>query len=250
MFRKLLYPFCLLCVVNNIYAQEIKEKKWITGISLSGCYTAMTANASENANVPADFALGNDRFWEFDYKAGLMAGIVFKRNTSKMVYWQFEANLVWSRQTLLVAHTPLTRRAALEPLFVPTALTGAININNVYLQIPIILNVRFDSRTNAEFGLFANNILINTSTQDVTTTTFTEFDSKTGQVIRFSPPRMVKNTVHPDGYGTLGWLLGISHRLNDRIFVNFRYERSLLGIAGFSELRERRMSVGVIFKTN
>jgi hypothetical protein len=250
MFRKLLYPFCLLCVVNNIYAQEIKEKKWITGISLSGCYTAMTANASENANVPADFALGNDRFWEFDYKSGLTAGIMFKRNTEKNVYWQFEANLVWSRQTLLVAHTPLTQRAVLESFFVPTALTGTININNIYLQIPIFLNVRLDKRTNAELGLFANNILINNSTQDVTTTTFTEFNSTTGQVIRLSPPRKVRDTSEPDGYSTLGWILGISHRLNDLIFVNFRYERSVLGIAGFSDLRERRMSVGVVFKTN
>ena len=70
------------------------------------------------------------------------------------------------------------------------SISSSINFNNLYLQIPFIVNTRIDNATFAEAGFFITSALANNSTQDLSTTIFSEFTNN-GQFITNSPPRVV-----------------------------------------------------------
>ncbi len=253
-YRKLIYLSCLFFTLNTIDAQEVTEKKWVKGFSVTGCYNRMTSVAISNFNndfsTSSTFSFGNQRTWKFQYQTGFSIGAFAERKLGDRFSIQGELNLLLSRQKAELEDTPIPNNPNLFGQIFPSQETkGTINFNNFYLQIPFILNTRIDNATFAETGFFITSAVANNSTQDLSTTIFSELTNN-GQFITNSPPKVVKNTDKPQMYASLGWLLGIRYALNPRMSARFRYEGGALGVGNFRDLRENRMSVGVVLNMN
>jgi Outer membrane protein beta-barrel domain len=250
-YRKLIYLFCLFFTLNTLDAQEVTEKKWVKGFSITGCYNRMTSVGFNNLNI--DFSnpfFGNQRTWKFQYQTGFSVGAFAELRLSDRFSLQGELNLLLSRQKAELEDVPIPNNSNIfGQVLLEQQTKGIVNFNNFYLQIPFILNTRIDNATFAEAGFFITSAVANNSTQDLSTTIFSEFTNN-GQFITNSPPRVVKNTDKPQMYASLGWLLGIHYAINPRISARFRYEGGTLGVAHFRDLRENRMSVGVVFNMN
>jgi hypothetical protein len=246
--RKLISLFCVFCALNTAFSQEIVEKKWDKGFLLSGCYTRMTgASQVSNNNFNVNSISANDRNWEFRYAPGFAVGVFGKRIISDRFSLQGEFNFLLSRQTAILTET-LTPVPAGQFFFQSQVTTnGTMDFSNYYLQIPFSVNVNVDKETAFEAGLFFTQSLINRSTQALEVVTFSTVDSRTGQQKILSPPLVVKNTEQPTMYNGLGWSLGVNYAINQHFTVRVRYEGAMTGVSDFQELRENRMSVGVLF---
>jgi opacity protein-like surface antigen len=249
-YRKLIYLFCLFFTLNTIDAQEVTEKKWVKGFSITGCYNRMTAVAFNNLNIDfSNSSFGNERTWKFQYQTGFSVGAFAELRLGNRFSLQGELNLLLSRQKTELEDVPIPNSLNIFGQFFSQRETkGTVNFNNLYLQVPFILNTRIDNATFAEAGFFITGALVNNSTQELTTTIFSE-TTNNGQFVTNSPPKVIKNTAQPTMNASLGWLLGIRYAINPRISARFRYEGGTLGVGNFRDLRENRMSVGVVFNT-
>jgi hypothetical protein len=250
-YRKPIYLFCLFFTLNTIDAQEVTEKKWVKGFSVTGCYNTMMAVGFNNLNI--DFStstFGNERTWKFQYQTGFSVGAFAELRLGDRFSLQGELNLLLSRQKAELEDVPVPNNANLFGQFFSVRETkGTVNFNNFYVQIPFIVNMRIDNATSAEAGFFITTVVVNNSTQDLTTSIFSE-TTNNGQFVTNSPPKVIKNTAQPNMNASLGWLLGIHYAINPRISARFRYEGGTLGVGNFRDLRENRMSVGVVFNMN
>jgi hypothetical protein len=248
--RKLTYLFCLFITLNTIDAQEVTDKKWVKGFSVTGCYNRMTTVGTSGFNNDFSNFSFNQRTWKFQYQTGFSVGAFAERKLGDRFSFQGELNLLLSRQKAEVEDVPIPNAGNLFGQFFSVQETkGTINFNNLYVQLPFIVNMRIDNATFAEAGFFITSSLVNNSTQDLTTTIFSE-TTNNGQFITNLPPKVIKNTVKPEMYASLGWLLGIRYAVNPRMSARFRYEGGALGVGDFRDLRENRMSVGVVFNMN
>jgi hypothetical protein len=256
--RKLIFIFCLFCSLNTAFSQETFEKKWEKGFLFSGCYTRMTDVSSpitNNGNNNFNVTSPNDRSWQFTYQPGFAIGAFGKRIISERLSLQGEVNFLLSRQKTILTET-LTSPPLAAPspgsnnqFFFQNQITsnGTIDYSNFYLQIPFSVIVNIDKQTGFEAGLFFTQSLINKSTQKLNVTTFTKVDNNTGKTTVYNPPLVVEKTDQPSMNDGLGWILGVTYAINDRFSVRIRYDGSMTGVSDFQDLRENRMSVGVLF---
>ncbi|MDZ7880873.1 MAG: outer membrane beta-barrel protein [Saprospiraceae bacterium] len=254
MYKKLIYLFYFHCFTASLsQAQELTPKKITSGFTIGGNFNRMTAVKLTNINFFNFSPFINERTWKVQYQSGLFIGGFLRRRLGDLLSLQAEFNLVWSRQ-----------KAQLEDIVIPNpninnnggvlfnfqtvqGVGGTVNFNNVYWQLPLMVNFTMDKATLFEAGLFFNGTLLNNSTQNLVTTTFSELSLSTGTVVNFNPPRVVNNTAAPAMKAGVGWLLGLNYSLNDRFFVRLRYEGGLTPVSDFSDLRENRMTVGMGF---
>jgi hypothetical protein len=252
-YRQLISFLCFFCALNAAFAQGISEKKWGKGIAVSGFYNRMSSNFIQNSSN--DFNLNsisaNDRIWTFEHQTGLAFGIFGKRIFRKNFSLQGALNVQWSRQKVILTET-LTPVPSGQFFFQSQITTnGTMNFNNLYLQIPLTINVNIDKKTAIEGGLFFNQSLANNSSQNLDITTFAFIKVITGERVELNKPLVVKKTDQPELKNSLGWLLGVNYALNDRISVIVRYESTVTsGISNFQELRENRMLAGLLFNVH
>jgi hypothetical protein len=247
-YRKLIYVFCLFLSFNTAFSQEAFEKKWEKGFLLSGCYTRMTgASQVSSNNFNLNSISANDRSWTFSYQTGFAIGAFGKRIISERFSLQGEFNFLLSRQKAVLTET-LTPIPAGQFFFQSQVTTnGTMDFSNFYLQIPFSMYINIDKQTAFEAGLFITQSLINKSTQNVEVTTFSTVNNNTGQRTVLNPPLVVKKTEQPTMYNSSGWILGFNYAINDRFSARIRYEGAITGVSDFQDLRENRMSVGVLF---
>jgi hypothetical protein len=253
MYKKLIYLFYFLCLVQLSNAQEIAPKKTTTGFTIGGNFNRMTAKKLTSFNSFNRFNFNpflSERTWTVEYQSGLFVGVFGKRRLSSWISLQSEFNVLWCRQKTQLEDIPIPNPNNNSGFFGFQSVKetrGAINFNNIYWQIPLIANFQMDKATIFEAGIFFKNTITNNSTQDLTVTTFSEFSNSTGNIINFNPPKVVRNTARPDTYAGLGWLLGVNYTFHPRFSVRLRYEGGSTGVSDFQDLRENRMTLGIAF---
>jgi hypothetical protein len=257
---KLIFIACLLCITQNAHSQDVTEKKWSHGVFAGGCFNVMTTGAltvNNNNNAPningrtvATNPLGTDRVWKYEYQAGFTFGGYAKRLISDNFSLQAEINVLLSRQNATLEDNPIDGVALGQTLLFSylVATKGTTTLNNLYLQIPFLMNISLDKSTVLDAGLFVTNSMVNNSTQDMTVSTLTEFNAQTGVVKTLDKPKVVKKTEKPTMTMSMGWILGVHYAINDKFGVRLRYEGGMTSFSEFSDLRENRMSVSLSYK--
>jgi hypothetical protein len=215
----------------------------------------LTVNNNNNApningRTVATNPLGTDRIWKYEYQSGFTFGGYAKRLISDNFSLQAEINVLLSRQNATLEDNPVDGVALGQTLLFSTlvATKGTTTLNNLYLQIPFLMNISLDKSTVLDAGLFVTNSMMNNSTQDMTVSTLTEFNSQTGAVKNLDKPKVVKKTEKPTMTTGMGWILGVHYAINDKFGVRLRYEGGMTSFSEFSDLRENRMSVSLSYK--
>jgi hypothetical protein len=249
MYKKLTFLFSFLCLIQLSNAQEVVPKKTTTGFVIGGNFNRMTAIKLTTFNQFSFNPFINERTWKMQYQSGLFVGMFGRRRLSSWISLQSEFNIVWCRQKTQLEDIPIPNVNPNPNGFVNFQTVkdarGTVNFNNIYWQIPFIANFQMDKATLFEAGIFFKNTITNNSTQDLTVTTFADFTNP--GFTTFDPPIVVKNTARPEIYSGLGWLLGINYMLNPRFSVRLRYEGGSTIMSEYEDLRENRMSVGIVF---
>jgi opacity protein-like surface antigen len=252
MYKKLTFLFSFLCLIQLSNAQEIVPKKTTKGFAIGGNFNRMTAVSQTARNINFNFnPVTNERTWTLEYQSGLWMGVFGRRRLGSWISLQSEFNILWCRQKTQMVDVPIPNLNNNNNRFfgfqAVRETRGTINFNNVYWQIPLLLDFQMDKATIFEAGLFFKNTIANNSTQDLKITTFSEVSNNTGTLITFDPPRVLKNMEKPKTYAGLGWILGVNYELNKRFSVRLRYEGGMMGVSDYQDLRENRMTVGIAF---
>ena len=248
------YPICLLLslfLAKMAYAQteEVSEPKWKAGFSIGGTYSSMSyvSLINNNNNFFGGQIAPSDRSWKFEYQSGFAVGVMLKQNSENRFSWQGELNVLLSRQKAELIDVPIGNITANQFQTV-TERRGSAQFNTVYFQIPVLLSMYVDEATSIEGGIFINSGLMNNNSQDMTTTTFVEFDNKTFRFNTLTPPKVERITTQPTLNTNWGWLLGVHYDMTKSIALRLRYESGLSGVSDFKDLREQRLFFGVVFK--
>jgi hypothetical protein len=256
---KLIFIIVSLLLVQNAHSQEVTEKKWVRGVFAGGCFNVMTAGSqtvNTNSSQPtfggfsvAINPLGTDRIWKYEYQGGFTFGGYAKRIISDNFSLQVELNVLLSSQKATLEDNPIDGAALGQTLLFSNlvATKGTTTLNNLYLQIPFLMNIKLDKSTTLDAGLFVTNSLINNSTKEMTVSTLTEFNSQTGVVTTLAKPKAVKNSEKPSINMGIGWILGVHYAINNKFGVRLRYEGGMTSFSEFSDLRENRMSVSLSY---
>jgi opacity protein-like surface antigen len=249
------YPICLflslfLAKMAHAQTEEVTAPKWIAGFSVGGTYSSMSyvSLSPSNNNFSGSVLANPNRSWKFDYQPGFALGVMVKQNSEGRFAFQGEFNLLLSRQKATLTDIPTITTASPNQFQTILGMEGTAEFNTLYFQIPVLLSMNVDASTSIEGGIFINSGLTNNNSQDMTTTTFVEFDNKTFRSNTLSPPRVYRNTVQPAINTNWGWLLGVHYDMTKSIALRLRYENGLSGISDFKDLREQRLFVGVVFK--
>lgn len=247
--RKSTYILLFLLLTEITYAQTDTDSKWTGGFALSACSNSMSSVKLNTFNNASFSGFNNQRTWKFQYKMGFSTGFLIKRKFGERLSFQGELNVLLSRQKADLEDLPT---ATVQPnLFQNIVATqGSVEFNTLYLQIPLIMALHVDEASAIEGGIFINAPLINQNKKDFKITTLAGFDRTLNQFITFPTPKVESNKVQPTMSTNWGWLLGIHYVLNNKTALRLRYEGGMTGVSDFKDLRENRLSIGIVWGSN
>jgi Outer membrane protein beta-barrel domain len=246
-YRKLIYLLPFLFISNLVFSQSTTKKKlehsFMIGLNYNTLQSDNTGDGAETYRKIFEL----NRNWQSKNQPSLAVGYVLKSHLTGRLATQVEFNLVSTRQKAAIDETKTIDNNL-------TATRGTVQFSAVYLQIPVVFAIKLTQSSNFEIGLVQMFEVHNFGNQNLSKTIFSEqkdsrFVPNNNPIITYSPAKVVAITDKPNLFRyTVGALVGVNYRINEKIAVRLRYERELENFSQYGDLFQSRFLLSLLLK--